>query len=150
MQAALFLAFVVIVDLVEQAGALGFERSGIDARRAAGIGRRVEGLTALALLIVADDEVARDQIDLLPVIMHEGRSGVDAGIEAQQPRAASHFAALVEIARENFLLDPRGIAGRRGPAGAHVHASKFEMRLVHRHWFLRRPIPLSQYRQPAY
>src|SRR5271166_1114323 len=126
------LAFVVIVDLVEQAAAIGFERPVMDARRAAGIGRRVEGLTALALLVIADDEVARNQVHLLPVIVHEGRSGVHAGFEAQEPRAASHLAVLVEVAREDLLRDAGGIAGRRGPAALHVHAGKFEMRLVHR------------------
>src|SRR6516162_1911442 len=67
------------------------------------------------------------------MVVHERRGGVDAGIEAQQPGAAAHFAALVEVARKNFLLDPRGIAGRRGPAALHVHAGKFKMRFVHRH-----------------
>src|SRR5262245_32233141 len=55
------LALVVIVDLVEQAAAIRFERPVIDAGRPAGVGRRVEGFAALAFRIVADDEIARDQ-----------------------------------------------------------------------------------------
>src|SRR5262245_21647862 len=67
------------------------------------------------------------------MVVHERRGGVNAGTQAQQPGAATHLAALVEVTRESFLLDPRGIAGRRGPAALHVHAGKFKMRLVHRH-----------------
>src|SRR5215510_11910615 len=129
----LFLALVVVVELIEQAAAVRLERPVVNARRPAGLGRGVECSAALSLRVVADDEVARDQIDLLPMVVHERRGGVDAGIEAQQAGTATHLAALVEVARENFLLDPRGVAGRRGPAALHVHAGKFKMRFVHRH-----------------
>src|SRR5262245_46155544 len=130
----LLLALVVIVNFVEEAAAIGLEWTMVDAGRAAGIGRSVEWFAALALGIVADDEVARHQVDLLPVVVHEWRGGVDAGIEAQQPRAASHLAGLVEVARQNLLLDARRVAGGRRPAGIHVDASEFEVRLVHRHF----------------
>src|SRR5216683_544829 len=130
---SLFLAFVVVVELIEQAAAIRLERPVINARRPAGIGRGVERFTALSLHVVANDEVAGDQIDFLPMVMHERRGGVDAGLEAQQPGAAAHLAVLVEVACEDFLLDARGIAGRRGPASLHVHAGKLKMRLVHRH-----------------
>jgi hypothetical protein len=121
------------VELIEQAAAIRLERPVINARRPAGIGRGVERFAALSLRVVADDEVAGDQIDLLPMVMHERRGGVDAGLEAQQSGAAAHLTVLVEVAREDFLLDARGIAGRRGPASLHVHAGKLKMRLVHRH-----------------
>src|SRR5262245_46803985 len=129
----LLLALVVIVNLIEEAAALRLERAVVDARRPAGIGGRVERFAAFALLIVADDEIAGDQIDLLPMVVHERRGGEDTGLDAQETGAAAHFARLVEVACQNFLLDPRGIAGRRGPATVHVHAGKLEMRLVHRH-----------------
>src|SRR5919201_1086555 len=129
----LLLALVVVVNLVEHAAALGLERAVVDARRPAGIGRRVEGFAAFALRIVADDEIAGNQIDLLPMVVHERRGREDAGLDAQETGAASHFARFVEIACQNFLLDPRGRAGRGGPATVHVHAGEFEMRLVHWH-----------------
>src|SRR4029077_2514652 len=91
---ALSLALVVIMDLVEQAAALGFEWSVMDAGRAAGIGTSRERLAARALPVIADDEVAGNEVHLLPVIMHEWRGRVDAGLEPQHPRAASHFAVL--------------------------------------------------------
>src|SRR5262249_41133053 len=90
-------------------------------------------LAALALLIVADDQVAGQEIDLLPVIVHEGRDGVDAWREAQEPRAASHLARLVEVAGENLLLDAGRVAGRCDPAVSYVDGMKFQVRLVHRH-----------------
>src|SRR5262249_40110842 len=52
------LALVVVVDLVEHAALLGLEGPMIDTGRAAGVGRGVERLAALALRVVADDEVA--------------------------------------------------------------------------------------------
>src|SRR5439155_7544010 len=97
-----FPALIVVVDLVEQAPALRLERSVVDARRPAGIGRRVEGLAALSLRIIADNEVARDQVDLFPMVVHERRRGVDARLDAQKPGAAAHLPALVDVARENF------------------------------------------------
>jgi hypothetical protein len=50
--------------------------------------------------VVADDEIAGHQVDLLPVVMDEKHGGVDTGIELQQARAAAHLPGLVEIARE--------------------------------------------------
>src|ERR671923_803785 len=85
-------AFVVVVDLVEHAAALGLERAVVDPRRPAGIGRRVEGFAAFALRIVADDEIAGNQIDLLPMVVHERRGREDAGLDPQETGTASHFA----------------------------------------------------------
>src|SRR3569623_1926060 len=95
---ALFLALVVVVDLVQHAAFVGPERAVIGTRRPARIGRRLERLTAFALVVVADDEIALEQVNLLPVIVHERRGGVDAGLETQQPRSAAHLVLLVEIA----------------------------------------------------
>src|SRR5262249_11896562 len=72
-------------------------------------------------------------IDLLPMVVYERCRGEDAGLDAQKPSAAAHLATFVEIAGENFLLDTRGIAGRRRPAGVHVDPGELEMWLVHRH-----------------
>src|SRR6516162_1655484 len=90
-------------------------------------------LAALAVSVIANDEIARQQIHLFPVVMNEGGDGVDAGIEFQQPRPAPHLAGLIEITRQNLLLDSSRIAGRCLPAFLHVDRMKFEMRLVHRH-----------------
>src|SRR5262249_49452890 len=60
-------ALVVVVELVEQAAAIRLERPVINARRATGIGRGVERFAALSLRVVADDEIARNQVDLLPM-----------------------------------------------------------------------------------
>ncbi len=121
------------MDLVEHAAVLRLERAVNGAGRAASIGRGRERFAAFALLVIADGEIAGQEIDLLPVVVHERRGGVDARVEAQQPRAATHLLFLVEVAREDLLLDARGVAGGRGPARIHVDAGEFEMRFVHRH-----------------
>src|SRR6202011_3171519 len=79
----LLLALVVIVNLIEQAAALGLEWPVMDARRPAGIGRRLERLATLSCLVVADNEIALDDIHLLPVIVHERRRGVGGRLEPQ-------------------------------------------------------------------
>src|SRR5262252_3784317 len=136
----LFLAaLVVVVDLVQHAALVRLERAVMGAGRPAGIRRRHEAFAALALRVVADDQVALEEIDLLPVVMHEWRRGVDAGLEAQQPRAAAHLLRLVEIASKDLLLDARRVAGRRVPAILHIDAREFDVRLVHRHVMLPYP-----------
>src|SRR5262245_29235360 len=129
----LLLALIVIVDFVEEATAVRLERAVIDARRAAGIGRRLEALAALALGVVADNQIARDEVDLFPVVVHERRGCVHPRIEAQKPRAAAHLAGLVEIAGQRLLLNAGGVARRREPAVVHVDALELEMWLVERH-----------------
>src|SRR5437764_1438874 len=54
----LLLALVVIVNLIEEAAALGLERAVMDAGWPAGIGWRVERLAASSFLVVADNEIA--------------------------------------------------------------------------------------------
>src|ERR1700733_14095732 len=105
-----FLALIVIMNLVKQTPGVGAERPMQRAGRAAGVGRRVERPAALAVRVVADDEIAGDEIDFLPMVVDEGRGREAAAGEAQQPRAASHLAPLVEIAGEDLLLNARGIA----------------------------------------
>src|SRR5262249_25598672 len=83
--------------------------------------------------ITADDEIARHQIHLFPVVVDEWRGGIDAGIKPQQARPAPHLPGFVEIARKNLLLDSRWIADRCVPPLVHVDWMKFEMRFVHWH-----------------
>src|SRR5262249_41115096 len=120
--AALSLALIVVVDLVQQAALRGLERTVIDARRPACVARRLDEFDAPALRVIADDEITGHKVHLLPVIVHEGRGGVGAGREAQEPRAASHLARFVEVTGENLLLDAGRIARGRHPARVHVDA----------------------------
>src|SRR5262249_52266292 len=130
---ALFLAFVVVVDLEQKAAGLRLERPVLHAGRPARIGRRRKALAALALRVVADEEVARQEIAPLPVVVDERRGRVGAGRKAQQARATAGAARLVDIACQDLLLNAGRIAGRRRPALVHVDFVKLEMRLVHRH-----------------
>src|ERR1700730_6011340 len=108
------LTLVVVMHLEQHASGLGLERAVLDPRWPARIGGRMKWLAALALGVIADNEVARHQIHLFPMVMDERGSGVDTGIEPQEPRPAPHLLRLVEIARKDFLLDADWIAGRAG------------------------------------
>src|SRR3984885_16211017 len=97
----------------------------VGARRTACIGERLECLATLPVGIVADGQVALDQEDFLPVLVHEWRRRVGAGIEVQEARPASTLVFLVERARENLLLDTGRITGGNFPSGIHVERMEF-------------------------
>src|SRR5215831_19296224 len=98
------------MDLEEEAAAVRFKRAVHRAGRAAGIGARRIVLAAPALPVVADCQVALHEIHLLPIVVHEGFGRVDAGLKAQQSRAAAALCRLVERTGEDLLLNPSGIA----------------------------------------
>src|SRR5437763_5408796 len=101
-------SFREVVDLEQEAAAVRFERPVHRAGRAAGIGAGREILAALAVHVVADRQIALDQVNLFPIFVHERRGGVDAGREAQQPGAAAALGGLVERAGEGLLPDAVG------------------------------------------
>ena len=106
------------------------------ARRAAGIGAGGKTLAAPAFGIVADGQIARNQIDLLPIVVDEGCGREHPRRKPQEPGAAAIAALLVERAGQDLLFDAGGVAGWRLPARTHVEAVEFEMRLVDRHAFV--------------
>src|ERR1043165_1876817 len=118
--ARLLRRLVEIMDLEQRAAAVRLERPVRRAGRPARIGAGREILAALALRIVADGEVAVQQIDLFPVFVDERVGGVDPRLEAEQARAAAGPRFLVEAAGQDLLLDAGRIAGRRLPAAAGV------------------------------
>src|SRR5438045_9441231 len=79
----------VVVDFVEDAAPVRGERSVRHAGRPAGVGGRKALLTALALLVVADDQVALHNVDFFPIVVHERRRGKGARVDLAQSRAAS-------------------------------------------------------------
>jgi len=83
--------------------------------------------------IVADGEVAGDQVDFFPIFVDERCGRENARRKAQQACAGAAPVFLVERARENLLLDAGRIAGRRLPPGIHIDAVEFEMGLVDGH-----------------
>src|SRR5262245_47712800 len=112
--------FIVVVNLEQQAPALRLERAVRGARRTAGVGARPEFLAAVAVSVVADDEIARHEVHLLPVVVHEGLGRVHAGRESQVTRAMPAPRLLVERACEYLLLDALRISRRRLPALAGI------------------------------
>src|SRR5262249_6027495 len=124
---------IEIMHFQEQAAGFRLERSMIRAGRPTrvGVGRK-RGAT-LAFRIVANDEVARHQIDLLPVIVDEGSGSEDAWCKSQQARARAAFGLFIERAGQDLLCNSLGVARRRLPAGAHVEAVELLMLFVHGH-----------------
>src|ERR1700674_4745483 len=118
------------MNLVERATLLRAERTMERPRGSTGVGGRLEGFSALPLIVTPHGQIAGEQVHLFPMIVHEGCGRVRSGLKAQQPRATSHLVALVEVARQDFLLDGGRIALHRLPAGTHVQAMKFEV------WFV--------------
>src|SRR3954465_11567483 len=82
-------ARLVIVNFMEDAASTRRKRPMVRARRAARIGGRKALLAALALRIVADDQVALHYVHLFPMIVDERLRGEGARLYAQQARAAA-------------------------------------------------------------
>ena len=109
------------------------ERPVIDAGRAHRVGVARKFLPAAAVLIIADDQVARHQKDLLPIVVNERLGRIGAGREAQQPGTVAALGLLVEHAGDDLLLDTWRIAWQRLPAGAHVEGVKLPVTFVEPH-----------------
>src|SRR5579863_2941590 len=79
--------------------------------------------------------------------MHEGRGGVDARLEFQEPRAAAASMALVETARNDFLLNAGWVTLKGFPAALQIERVELVMCLVDRHSRLPSPFPSTDHRQ---
>src|SRR5260370_29140856 len=121
------------MDLVQETAAVRFERSVHGAGRAAGVGAGEEALAALPRAIVADRQIALDQIDLFPISVHERLRCEHPRRKPQQAGSAAVAALFVKRPGQDLLLDAGGIALRRRPSGTHVYAVEFEMGLVDAH-----------------
>src|SRR3546814_8072194 len=80
---------VIVMNFEQQASPVRLERAVIDARRAAGVGRRDKLLAAIALLVISDRQVARQEKDFLPIIVDKGRRRKNAGLKAEEASPAS-------------------------------------------------------------
>src|SRR5579862_2104695 len=124
---------IVVMHLQQDAALVGAEGSVRRAGRTAGIGPGRERLPAFALRVIADGQIAGDEEHLFPIIVYEGRRGVDARLELQEPRAAAAAMALVEPAGNDLLLDAGRIAFERLPAALQIERVELVMRFVDRH-----------------
>src|SRR5262249_53559191 len=127
------LRFVEVMDLEQGAATVRLERPVRRARWADGIGPFGEVLAAASVGIVADGQIALEQVDLLPVLVDERRGRVDPGLEAQQPRATAAACLLIETPRQDLLLDAVGIAGDLLPSRAGVDLVELLVLLGDRH-----------------
>src|SRR4051812_27600857 len=117
----------------EQAAVDRLERPMRRMRRAACIGIGREALASLSLVVVADDQVARDQIDLLPIFMRERRGRVDARRETEQSRTRPATVFFIQSAGEYLLLNPGWVANRSFPAAVHVQCVELVVLFIDRH-----------------
>src|SRR5258708_10255946 len=103
------------------------------ARWTASVGIRLESFAALAVFVVADSEVACEQKDLLPVLVDEGRGGIDARCETKQAGPAATLLHLLQPTRKDFLPDASPITRRGLPAPGHSPPVKLIVGLVYSH-----------------
>jgi hypothetical protein len=87
---------------------IGLERAMADAGRPASIDRRPECLAVLALRVIADDNVARHQVDLFAVVMDERRLGVTPGSDLNSRDRLPVFPFSSRLAGI-FCLMPAGV-----------------------------------------
>src|SRR5881296_3612884 len=76
-----------------------------DSGRMACVGVWRKALAALAVFVVAYDKVAGEHIHLLPIGVHNGRSRIHAGLDAQQGRAASLLTCFIQVSGENLAVE---------------------------------------------
>src|ERR1700739_4204213 len=87
---------VEIVNLHQHAARHRFERAVKRTGRTAGVGVRLERFAAIALFVVADDQIAGKQKNLFPIFMNEWLGGVNARLKPQKTGAAAALVHLVE------------------------------------------------------
>ena len=106
-------------------------------RRAAGVGVRLKALATFAVRIIANNQIAGDEIHFFPIVVGERRSCVDARFKAKQPRPCAAVVCLIKRTGQNLLLDACRIACRGFPTALQVNRVEFVMLLVH--WHCRSP-----------
>src|SRR5580704_3523099 len=90
------------------------------ARWPAGVGVWRIAFASVAVRVVADDQIPRNQVDLLPVVVDKRRSGVNTGSKSQMPRAEAALVLLIQKPCQYLLLNPFWIPRRCMPPGAQV------------------------------
>src|SRR5579872_285853 len=108
------------MHLQQQATLFRLEGAMVDTRRPAGVSVRPKPFPVPSSLIIADDEVARDQVNFLPILMNKRPGREYTGLKAQEASPASTFILFIERPGENLLLDALGIARQSFPALVHV------------------------------
>ncbi len=74
-----------------------------------------EGLPSLSLVTHFDHQIARDDIDFFPKAVDDRRGRKCPSMNPLQAGALADADFLVEISREDFLLDPFGVPGHSLP-----------------------------------
>ena len=93
------------MQLEQEAPRFGLERAVSGTWGPACVGVRTVFRSAPAFLVIADDQIARYEVNLFPVVVHERLGGVYARRKAQVTRAKAALVLLVDRTRQNLLLD---------------------------------------------
>src|SRR5262249_61150202 len=96
------------MDLVKQAAAIRFERPMDSAGRAASVCPGREFLAAFARSVVADREIALDQKDLFPIVVHKRLGREYARSKPQQAGGGGAGRRPVAAAPQGLLLHTAG------------------------------------------
>src|SRR5271167_3961887 len=107
---------IVIVDFQQQTTRFRFEWSMVYAGRPASVSIWLEACAIPPVLIVANNEVAGDQVNFLPILMNKGLGSENAGLKTQEARSASASGLFIERTGKNLLLDAAGVYGRSNPS----------------------------------
>src|ERR1700733_3907820 len=112
--------FVVDMNLQKQAPMLRFKWTMEGARRPACVGVWRKADATITIRVVADDQVTRDKVNLFPIVVDEGRGGVDTGSKAEMPGAKATLVFFIQRTCQDLLLDPLRISRWCLPARAQV------------------------------
>ena len=67
--------------------------------RATGVGVRLERFPAAPVFVIADGQVAGDEINFCPIVMHEGLRREETGVKSQEPGPAAALPIFIQGAR---------------------------------------------------
>ena len=67
--------------------------------RATSVGVRLERFPTVPILVIADGQVAGDEINFFPIVVHEGLRRVDTGVKPQEPGPAAALSIFIQGAR---------------------------------------------------
>src|ERR1035437_6225094 len=124
---------VVVMLLQQQASGLGLERTMGDTRGSHAIGAGIERLTAVPVLVISDDQIARDNEHLFPIIVDERLRTVGPRQKTQKTGVTAAPLGGIEFAGQDLLLNAGRIAGRRFPSFGHIDLIEFTVFLIHGH-----------------
>ena len=98
-------------EFQEHTTAVRFERAVIGTGRATGVGVRLERFPTVPILVIADGQVAGDEINFFPIVVHEGLRRADTEVEPQSRVRLPLFPSSSKAPDRIFCWMPSGYPG---------------------------------------